>query len=94
LTIASGITVKGAGGTIGYNAGWGGPANVALVNQGSIGPDRVGTVLLAGASFTNQGTLQASGGGTLNLLATAWEQQRTDQRDRFDAQSRQQLQHR
>jgi urease beta subunit len=72
LTIASGITVKGAGGTIGYNAGWGGPANVALVNQGSIGPDRVGTVLLAGASFTNQGTLQASGGGTLNLLATAW----------------------
>jgi hypothetical protein len=56
LTIASGITVRGAGGTIGYNAGWGGPANVALVNQGSIGPDRAGTVVLAGASFTNQGT--------------------------------------
>jgi hypothetical protein len=72
LTIASGISVRGAGGTIGYNVGWGGPANVALVNQGSIGPDRAGTVVLAGASFTNQGTLQASGGGTLNLLATAW----------------------
>ncbi|MCB1964701.1 MAG: hypothetical protein KDI64_01260, partial [Candidatus Accumulibacter sp.] len=71
LTIASGITVRGAGGTVGYNAGWGGPANVSVRNLGRIGPDRAGSIALSGAALVNAGTLQASGGGTLNVQPTA-----------------------
>jgi hypothetical protein len=73
LTIGAGITVKGAGGTIGYNNQWGGPANVTVVNQGNVGPDRPGTFYLAGASWTNNATVQATAGGSLNILQpTSW----------------------
>src|SRR5205814_10592859 len=72
LAIGAGVTVKGGGGVVGYDNVWGGPSNVSVVNQGTVGPDRPGTIYLAGASWANSGTLQATGGGTLNFQATAW----------------------
>src|SRR5439155_715508 len=72
LTIGAGITVKGAGGTIGYSGVWGGPTNVSVVNQGTVGPSQGGSFNLVAASWTSSGTLQATGGGTLNFQATAW----------------------
>ncbi len=71
LTIGPGITVQGSTGSVGYNANWGGIANVSVVNQGSIDADSAGTLTVNGASWTNSGALQATGGGTLTL-AGAW----------------------
>jgi hypothetical protein len=45
LTIGPGITIKGAGGTVGYSAFWGGPSNTSLVNHGTIGLTRWGSKL-------------------------------------------------
>jgi hypothetical protein len=70
LTIGAGITVKGSGGTIGYISQWGGPTNVTVVNQGTIGPTQAGTIYITGAALTNNGTLQASGTGTLIVQPT------------------------
>jgi hypothetical protein len=70
LTIGAGITVKGSGGTIGYISQWGGPTNVTVVNQGTVGPTQAGTIYITGAALTNNGTLQASGTGTLIVQPT------------------------
>ncbi len=70
LTIAAGITVHGFGGTVGYSSYWGGPSNVVVINQGTIGPDSPGTTYITGASASNQGTFQAGGGGTLYVEPT------------------------
>jgi hypothetical protein len=59
LTIASGVTVQGGAGSIGGNA---------LVNQGTITAGSAGATLsLTAASVTNQGTMRATGGGTLAI---------------------------
>ena len=70
LTIGSGITIHGGTGSIGYNPNIGGPANVAVINQGSILADSAGTLTVGGASATNLGTFQAAGGGTLIVQPT------------------------
>jgi hypothetical protein len=73
LTIGSGITVRGQIGMIGaaaypYNS----PANVALINQGTIQADvSGGTITVNAEPFTNQGLAQAINGGTLALIG-AW----------------------
>ncbi len=72
LTIGSGITVAGLGGSLGYSSYWGGPSDVTLVNQGTIGPDQVGTFYLSGANVLNKGTLEVSAGATLTLQTTTW----------------------
>jgi hypothetical protein len=66
LVIGPGITVQGQNGTIGAVTGspWGGPANVSVVNQGTISADvNGGTIVIAGASFSNSGQLLASASG-------------------------------
>src|SRR5262249_28553634 len=70
LTIGANVAVMGFGGVLGYDSSYGGPTNVSVVNQGTIGPTQTGTIYIAGASFTNQGTLQAAGGGTLYAQTT------------------------
>ena len=75
LTIGAGITIDGGnsqgneGSAIGYSYGWGGGSNTSVVNQGTINADTPGMsiVVIANGSgtFTNQGTLSASNGGTL-----------------------------
>lgn len=72
LTIAAGVTVSGAAGTLGYSRDfWGGPADVAVVNLGTVEATGGGTVTVDGGSFTNGGTLRASGGGTLVVQSAA-----------------------
>ena len=68
LTIGPGVTVRGQSGTVGYSPVWGGPSNVAVVNQGTIQADVAGgTITVGGTSLTNIGVLQARNGGTLDL---------------------------
>ncbi len=70
LTLGPGITVHGGSGSIGYNANFGGFANVSVVNQGQILADSAGNLTLNGTNWTSSGTLQASGGGALTLGGT------------------------
>ncbi len=68
LVIGPGITVRGQNGTIGAAASspWYGPANVSLVNQGTISADvNGGEMAIHGQPFSNQGLAQAVNGGTL-----------------------------
>src|SRR5438067_6941312 len=58
--------------TIGYSSYWGGPSNVTVVNQGTVGPTQAGTIYVTGASATNQGTFQATGTGSLSIQPTSW----------------------
>ena len=69
LTIGSGITVRGKTGQIGYAASpWGGPANVAVVNQGTISADvSGGTITINAQPFSNLGLMGAANGGQLNV---------------------------
>jgi hypothetical protein len=80
LVLGPGITVRGntgllGGGGSGGNGGtfgWGGsPANVSVVNQGTISADAGGgTITIAGSSFSNAGELlQPEGGGSLSIAA-------------------------
>jgi hypothetical protein len=70
LTLGSGVTVRGHTGVIGYNSGWGGPANVNVINQGTILAETTGgTIRVAGQSFVNAGVAEARNGGTLDLPA-------------------------
>ena len=72
LTIGPGITVRGENGTIGYHGWWGGPANVGVINQGTIAADvGGGTIMVQAQPFINQGTVEARNGGTL-VLAGNW----------------------
>ncbi len=72
LVIGSGMTVRGQSGTIGATGyPWYTPANVAVVNQGTISGNQAGTTItVAGSSFNNAGKLsQAGGGGTVSVSA-------------------------
>jgi RHS repeat-associated protein len=72
LTIGPGITIKGQNGMVGYDPYWGGPQNVAVINQGTIWADVTsGTITINGQSFTNQGSLSVSAGATLSVAAAA-----------------------
>ncbi|HNQ05101.1 MAG TPA: hypothetical protein PKH69_10875, partial [Thiobacillaceae bacterium] len=66
-TLASGITVRGGNGIIGQQAFAGGAAT--LVNNGTIAADVAGRsiTLQVNGLTTNNGTLTAANGGTLNL---------------------------
>ena len=69
LTVASGITIRGENGTIGFGQLVNG-SNNTLVNNGTISADVSGGVItLAGltAGITNNGTISALNGGTLQL---------------------------
>jgi hypothetical protein len=62
LTLAAGVTVHGAGGTLYGN----------LVNQGAVAADAAGPGLFfrpynTGDTFTNQGTIHATNGGSLDI---------------------------
>jgi hypothetical protein len=70
LTIASGITVRGQSGALGYNSCLGGQQSFAVVNQGTISADVAGgTITVNAQPFVNQGFAQ-SPAGTLNLSGT------------------------
>jgi RHS repeat-associated protein len=70
LTLGSGITVRGQNGTIGYQACFGGPQNISIINQGTISADvSGGTIIIIAQPFSNQGVVQ-SPAGTLNLAGT------------------------
>jgi RHS repeat-associated protein len=67
LTIGPGITIEGQNGNIGWNRNKNG-IFTPLVNQGTIHADMSGgAIQIYGANFTNSGTLQATGGGSLSL---------------------------
>ncbi|MGO9199269.1 MAG: Ig-like domain-containing protein [Limisphaerales bacterium] len=72
LTIGPGITVRGQAGAIGAAAyAWNGPANVALINQGTIAADvSSGTITINAQPFTNDGLAEALNGGTLDVYGT------------------------
>ena len=73
LTIGLGITVLGAAGYLGYVPSDGyygnlGSSDALLVNKGMINADAAGGVTInVPGGFTNQGTIEATSGGTLNL---------------------------
>ena len=68
LTIGPGITVRGLFGSIGYNDSWGGPTNVAVVNQGLISCDVTnGTITINAQPLSNTGVVSMSNGGSLNI---------------------------
>ena len=71
--IDSGITIRGGGGYIGYSEGWQGGATAAtIINRGTIQSDVSGRTIRINAvngSFFNEGTLAATGGGTLDVDA-------------------------
>ncbi len=71
LIIGAGIEVHGQTGQIGYTPNaWGGPQDVAVVNQGAISADvSGGTITINGQPFSNQGVVE-SPAGTLNLAGT------------------------
>jgi hypothetical protein len=72
LTIGNGIKVRGQNGVIGAGAStcWGGPANVVVVNLGTISADvRGGQIAVIGQSFTNTGNMEVFGGCTLSANA-------------------------
>ena len=69
LTIAAGLTVRGEG-NLASSRNFG--RTMSLINQGTIIADVPGQTLIVGGqgtggTFTNQGTLMAEGGGTLNV---------------------------
>jgi hypothetical protein len=73
LTIGPGITVEGQTGTIGGAAyPWASPANVTVINQGTISANVSGGLITVNAQpFENQGLAQATNGGSLTLNG-AW----------------------
>jgi hypothetical protein len=72
LTIGPGVTVRGHTGAVGYSIYWLGPTDVTFTNQGTIQADTTGgTISLGGNNWTNTGTVEATGGGSLNLTAPA-----------------------
>jgi RHS repeat-associated protein len=74
LTIGSGITVRGQNGGIGAWTGYPleGPANVSVINQGTISADVAGGQITINAQpFSNQGNVAVSAGATLSVNAEA-----------------------
>ncbi len=67
LTVASGVTIRGENGVIGVGQLLNGSGN-RLVNNGTISADVAGGVItLAQSAVTNNGTISAQNGGTLQL---------------------------
>ncbi len=63
LTVGSGITVQGQTGTIGGNG--------TVINNGTIDANTSGhTILIDPPTFTNNGTVEAAGGGTVTITPT------------------------
>ena len=72
LTIGPNILLRGTSGTVGYRNGFPGSADVTFTNQGTIRADTPGgAITVNGSGWTNAGTLEATGGGSLNLFSTA-----------------------
>jgi RHS repeat-associated protein len=75
LTLGPGLTVRGGttaadAGHIGYIPARNGPANVSVINQGTISADLNGRGLVVhGQGFDNIGTLRAAAGGRLTILS-------------------------
>jgi len=70
LVIGSGVTVRGQNGIIGSSSYWGVPANVSVVNQGTISADVTGgAISIAGGSFDNTGLLRKANEGVMTILA-------------------------
>lgn len=70
LTIASGATVQGGYGDVGSGFQFGGA--ITVTNQGTVSADVSGqSLIINGSTFTNTGTAQAVGGGTLGINATS-----------------------
>ena len=69
LTIGPGVVVRGQTGTVGYNPSWGGPSNVAVVNQGTISISNGGFAILAAPYVQNTGFIKADL-GTIALAGT------------------------
>ncbi|MGP8238253.1 MAG: hypothetical protein ACLQVW_22970, partial [Limisphaerales bacterium] len=69
LVIGSEMTVEGDFGWIGYDSPFGrGSSAASVANEGTISADvNGGTIAIAGASFSNQGTLEIQNGGTLSV---------------------------
>jgi len=68
LTLGSGIEVRGGYGKIE------GGSNAALVNQGQIIADTSGrSIVVSIAGLDSPGTLEASGGGTLDIDSSSWD---------------------
>ncbi|MBI3844935.1 MAG: hypothetical protein HY292_09885 [Planctomycetes bacterium] len=64
LTIAPSMTIRGSGGTVGQ-------AGLAFVNRGAIrAQSSVVTITLTGTTWSNEGTLAATGGGRLATSGT------------------------
>jgi hypothetical protein len=71
VTFDTGITIRGARGTIGSGASP--AANEIWINNGTIGPDVSGaTMTLNTANWTNNGVWQAINGGILAISAANW----------------------
>jgi RHS repeat-associated protein len=71
LTLGPDITVRSSApeSTLGFHS-WYGPANVDLVNEGTIIVDGAGATLhIDGRSFINLGSVEATNGGHLNLTS-------------------------
>jgi RHS repeat-associated protein len=69
LTIGAGISIHGTNGFVGNNLG---TANTSIVNHGSISADTTGgTIAVEASTWSSDGTLSASGSGTLSLYG-AW----------------------
>ena len=74
LTLGPGITVRGQRGTVGNYGGWPfwGPSDGTVVNQGTIAADVAGgLIVVSGQSVTNQGSVVARNGATLDLQGVA-----------------------
>ena len=73
LTIGPGLVLQGHSGQIGQSTSCiGTPANVTVINQGSIAADTAGgTINIRGQIFANQGLLEARNGGHLNIFGMA-----------------------
>jgi len=68
LTIGPEVTVRGHSGAIGHSTCWGGPLNVAVINQGTITAELSGgTISISAQRFTNQANVQVSNGASLNI---------------------------
>src|SRR5262249_44428389 len=71
LTLSPTITVHGQNGTIGYVSYFGGPSNVAFINQGTIQADTPGYgITLTGTGWQNTRTPPTQAGSALSAGGT------------------------
>jgi hypothetical protein len=71
LTLGPQIRLEGQNGTLGASAGhpWYGPANVQVINQGTVAANKSGGLIVLGAElWSNEGRLEAGAGATLRLV--------------------------